>query len=121
MMYEGVLTHPRNIFPQKKFAQSLAIQQEHRNFADDKPKREGRLAQLNRVSDYGSEGYRFESCGGHSSKAYHEFIKSVGRLAQLNRVSDYGSEGYRFESCGGHEKTPMPKALGSFYFNPLAA
>ena len=84
MMYEGVLTHPRNIFPQKKFAQSLAIQQEHRNFAADKPKREG-------------------------------------RLAQLNRVSDYGSEGYRFESCGGHEKTPMPKALGSFYFNPLAA
>ena len=26
----------------------------------------GRVAQLNRASDYGSEGYRFESCRGHS-------------------------------------------------------
>ena len=27
--------------------------------------RNGPVAQLNRVSDYGSEGYRFESCRGH--------------------------------------------------------
>ena len=27
---------------------------------------EGPVAQLNRASDYGSEGYRFESCRGHS-------------------------------------------------------
>ena len=26
----------------------------------------GLVAQLNRASDYGSEGYRFESCRGHS-------------------------------------------------------
>ena len=25
----------------------------------------GRVAQLNRVADYGSAGYRFESCRGH--------------------------------------------------------
>ena len=29
-------------------------------------KRDGRVAQLNRASDYGSEGYRFESCRDHS-------------------------------------------------------
>ena len=30
-------------------------------------KKYGRVAQLNRVADYGSAGYRFESCRGHSS------------------------------------------------------
>ena len=29
-------------------------------------KKNGPVAQLNRASDYGSEGYRFESCRGHS-------------------------------------------------------
>ena len=28
-------------------------------------KNNGRVAQLNRVADYGSAGYRFESCRGH--------------------------------------------------------
>ena len=28
----------------------------------------GRVAQLNRVADYGSAGYRFESCRGHNHK-----------------------------------------------------
>ncbi len=28
----------------------------------------GRVAQLNRVADYGSAGYRFESCRGHIKK-----------------------------------------------------
>ena len=28
----------------------------------------GSLAQLNRASDYGSEGYRFESCANHEEK-----------------------------------------------------
>ncbi len=28
----------------------------------------GSLAQLNRASDYGSEGYRFESCANHQSE-----------------------------------------------------
>ena len=31
-----------------------------------KRKTNGSLAQLNRASDYGSEGYRFESCASHS-------------------------------------------------------
>ena len=29
----------------------------------------GRVAQLNRVADYGSAGYRFESCRGHREVA----------------------------------------------------
>ena len=28
----------------------------------------GRVAQLNRVADYGSAGYRFESCRGHKKE-----------------------------------------------------
>ena len=62
-------------------------------------KANGFVAQLNRASDYGSEGYRFESCRGHKIKK-----KLYGSVAQLNRASDYGSEGYRFESCRGHKK-----------------
>ena len=59
----------------------------------------GSLAQLNRASDYGSEGYRFESCRSHQPQ--HTCLH--GSLAQLNRASDYGSEGYRFESCRSHQ------------------
>ena len=59
----------------------------------------GSVAQLNRASDYGSEGYRFESCRSHKNV----FIMENGSVAQLNRASDYGSEGYRFESCRSHK------------------
>ena len=31
----------------------------------------GRVAQLNRVADYGSAGYRFESCRGHKKREYY--------------------------------------------------
>ena len=37
----------------------------------------GSLAQLNRASDYGSEGYRFESCGSHKNN-------KDGSVAQLD-------------------------------------
>ena len=33
-----------------------------------KTKGHGSVAQLNRASDYGSEGYRFESCRSHTKK-----------------------------------------------------
>ncbi len=59
----------------------------------------GSVAQLNRASDYGSEGYRFESCRSHKNLG----ITDYGSVAQLNRASDYGSEGYRFESCRSHK------------------
>ena len=36
-----------------------------RTFAPVKRKGHGSVAQLNRASDYGSEGYRFESCRNH--------------------------------------------------------
>ena len=74
-------------------------------FAPVKQKGHGRVAQLNRVADYGSAGYRFESCRGHSF--FFEMFGSFGRVAQLNRVADYGSAGYRFESCRGHQKAPF--------------
>ena len=43
----------------------------------------GPLAQLNRVSDYGSEGYRFESCMGHTKSSNKEESYSFGVTAFL--------------------------------------
>ena len=49
----------------------------------------GRVAQLNRVADYGSAGYRFESCRGHKKDdvlvtssffIYHYLITRIGVL-----------------------------------------
>ena len=42
----------------------LAVSEKVRIFAPVKQK--GRVAQLNRVAEYGSAGYRFESCRGHT-------------------------------------------------------
>ena len=38
----------------------------------------GPVAQLNRASDYGSEGYRFKSCRGHSKKEMCEHLFFCG-------------------------------------------
>ena len=81
----------------------LDISHKLHTFAPVKQKGHGRVAQLNRVADYGSAGYRFESCRGHLSVRFE--LKMIGRVAQLNRVADYGSAGYRFESCRGHHFT----------------
>ena len=73
----------------------------------------GSLAQLNRASDYGSEGYRFESCRSH---------KTIdGSLAQLNRASDYGSDGYRFESCRSHKRRVTLLSNPSFVMIPISS
>jgi uncharacterized protein YerC len=48
----------------------------------------GCVAQLNRASDYGSEGFEVLLC--------RMFLN--GSVAQLNRALDYGSRGFRFES-----------------------
>jgi hypothetical protein len=47
----------------------------------------GSVAQLNRASDYGSEGYRFESCRSH--KTVCKFIKFANRFSYppLNTIS----------------------------------
>ena len=42
------------------------------------------MAQLNRASDYGSEGYRFESCRGHSKKEMFEHLFFCGSSGILN-------------------------------------
>lgn len=44
------------------------------NFAPVKRKRYGRVAQLNRVSDYGSDGCGFESRRGHFSEDVNEEV-----------------------------------------------
>ena len=49
----------------KKVNKTLAYSKKVRIFAPVKQKN-GRVAQLNRVADYGSAGYRFESCRGHT-------------------------------------------------------
>ena len=67
---------------------------------------DGSAAQLSRASDYGSEGYRFESYPSHFPAVAQTVSECggpyFGPVAQLNRASDYGSEGYRFESYPGH-------------------
>ena len=45
----------------------LVISKKSCNFAPEI--RIGLVAQLNSASDYGSEGYRFESCRGHKNNA----------------------------------------------------
>ena len=54
------LLKPKNFYF-KKIAKNLAVSHKSNNFA----LANGSLAQLNRASDYGSEGYRFESCRSH--------------------------------------------------------
>ncbi len=46
----------------------LADSKKSRTFAPVKRKGHGSVAQLNRASDYGSEGYRFESCRNHEKE-----------------------------------------------------
>ena len=40
----------------------------------------GPVAQLNRVSDYGSEGYRFDSCRGHEKAASYGGLIYYGKI-----------------------------------------
>ena len=62
----------------------------------------GSVAQLNRASDYGSEGCGFESRRNHFFDVCNRSTEQ-GSVAQLNRASDYGSEGCGFESRRNHE------------------
>ncbi len=43
----------------------LQIRKNYVTLHSQKQRKLGSLAQLNRASDYGSEGYRFESCANH--------------------------------------------------------
>ena len=60
------------LFLLKKERKTLADSEKVTNFAPVKTKGHGSVAQLNRASDYGSEGYRFESCRSHKK----EFISN---------------------------------------------
>ena len=57
----------------------LASSKNGSNFAALKTKN-GPLAQLNRAFDYGSKGYRFESCRDHKKKAQSLRNQSVAFL-----------------------------------------
>ena len=54
-----------SIFFVKKELENFAIFKISATFAHVKRQQHGLVAQLNRASDYGSEGYRFESCRDH--------------------------------------------------------
>ena len=56
------------LFYEKKSEKRLQIQKKVTTFAPVKTKGHGSVAQLNRASDYGSEGYRFESCRSHEKE-----------------------------------------------------
>ena len=70
----------------------------------------GAVAQLNRASDYGSEGFGFESQQRHKTL--------IGAVAQLNRASDYGSEGFGFESQQRHNIANSKYMLFAISFIP---
>ena len=49
----------------------------------------GLVAQLNRASDYGSEGYRFESCRDHKKESKLKHLLSffhIRRSAKLRKI-----------------------------------
>ena len=51
------------------FNSTFALHAMHNiNFSIENHCNEGPVAQLNSASDFGSEGYRFESCRGHNLK-----------------------------------------------------
>src|SRR5690625_2630307 len=56
-------------------------------------RKEAPVAQLDRASDYGSEGYGFDSC-----RARH-LIYNYRDVAQLGSAPGLGPGGRRFESC----------------------
>ena len=63
----------------KKEKKTLANSKKVLTFAPVKSKGHGSVAQLNRASDYGSEGYRFESCRSHElslTKKIGEWLRS---------------------------------------------
>ena len=53
------------------------------------PLTNGSLAQLNRASDYGSEGYRFESCGSHKRAGSYQ----SGQMGQTVNLLAYAFGG----------------------------
>ena len=73
-------------FEAKKVAKNLVSKKYVRKFALAIAIKNGSLAQLNRASDYGSEGYRFESCRNHEKR---DEISSLFFLI-INLLMDYG-------------------------------
>ncbi len=65
------------------------------------------VAQLDRASDYESEGYVFDSCR----------ARQVDReVAQFGSASALGAEGRRFESCLPDHEIPKHLHRGVFLF-----
>ena len=97
----------RKIFV-KKFVKTLASSKNSSNFAAQKTKN-GPLAQLNRAFDYGSKGYRFESCRDHLKEAQSLRNQSVASLAFVNWNSAVREFGCKISKAESHNtQTPMP-------------
>ena len=56
-------------------------------------KENGSVAQLNRASDYGSEGYRFESCRSHKEELLEFLFFFFNPLIYFSKGCLYGSTG----------------------------
>ena len=86
-------------------------------FAPVKQKGHGRVAQLNRVADYGSAGYRFESCRDHLILCilcggfyfFPHFIEEIG--AQSENLGDCVKMA-QSETLGDCVKTAQSETLG---------
>ena len=64
-------------FAGTKKSSTFALSNENNTFDNNK---NGLVAQLNRASDYGSEGYRFESCRGHKGVLRNSFFCDIELL-----------------------------------------
>ena len=60
---------PRTVIFYKKSAQEYCKVRKSAYLCTRQMKGHGSVAQLNRASDYGSEGYRFESCRSHKESS----------------------------------------------------
>ncbi len=64
------------------------------------------VAQLDRVPDYESGGYRFDSCRARHSR----------EIAQFGSASGLGPEGRRFESCFPDQNISSHRKAVVFFF-----
>ncbi len=71
----------------KKSKKNLVESKKSYNFAVAFVKKHGPLAQLNRVSDYGSEGCRFESCMGHKTGVLAHLVERNNGIVEVRSSS----------------------------------
>ena len=84
-----------------------------------KPNRDGSLAQLNRASDYGSEGCRFESCRSHTQRTGKKGKDGHTRLFFLFLYTLHTTSGHQTQDVQGRIDTRFATWTGtSLYDSP---